>query len=149
MSNELYELSVKSDAMTFEFTSIGPKGEIPKLVIYSKMPTKNLYNLAFGDKNLETDTIDDLVITKLQSLNLPPSPLADDATFLRRSFLDTIGVPPTPDEVERFLADHSEFAREPAPDTDPALCSPTGDLTLLPQVHGTDGAYAARLRRRA
>ena len=52
-------------------------------------------------------------------------------------------------QVERFLADHSEFAREPAPDTDPALCSPTGDLTLLPQVHGTDGAYAARLRRRA
>ena len=25
--------------------------------------------------------------------------------------------------------------------------SPAGDLTLLPQVHGTDGAYAARLRR--
>ena len=63
MRNELYELKAQSDAMTFEFTSVGPKGEIPKLVIYSAMPTKNLYNLAFGDKDLVTGEIDDLVVT--------------------------------------------------------------------------------------
>jgi 16S rRNA (cytosine967-C5)-methyltransferase len=52
-------------------------------------------------------------------------------------------------QVDRFLATHPEFAREPAPHADPTWLSPAGDLALLPQVHGTDGAYAARLRRRA
>lgn len=51
-------------------------------------------------------------------------------------------------QVERFLGDHPEFARESAPGSDPTLLSPAGDLALLPQVHGTDGAYCARLRRR-
>jgi len=52
-------------------------------------------------------------------------------------------------QVNSFLAAHPEFEREPSPVAEPAWLSPAGDLTLLPQVHGTDGAYAARLRRRA
>ena len=52
-------------------------------------------------------------------------------------------------QVNSFLAAHPEFHREAAPGADPAWLSPAGDLTLLPQVHGTDGAYAARLRRTA
>ncbi|HSN15413.1 MAG TPA: RsmB/NOP family class I SAM-dependent RNA methyltransferase, partial [Anaeromyxobacteraceae bacterium] len=52
-------------------------------------------------------------------------------------------------QVNSFLAAHPEFSREPSPAAEPAWLSPTGDLTLLPQVHGTDGAYAARLRRKA
>ncbi len=51
-------------------------------------------------------------------------------------------------QVDRFLSAHPEFRRESAPDADPTWLSPVGDLTLVPQVHGTDGAYAARLRRR-
>ncbi|HEY2952794.1 MAG TPA: Ig-like domain-containing protein, partial [Verrucomicrobiae bacterium] len=35
--------------------------------------------------------IDDLVLEKLRSLNLPPSPRCTDAEFIRRAFLDTIG----------------------------------------------------------
>lgn len=49
--------------------------------------------------------IDEAVVAKLESLNLPPSPLCDDATFLRRAYLDTIGVLPRPEEVRAFLAD--------------------------------------------
>lgn len=52
-------------------------------------------------------------------------------------------------QVDRFLAAHPEFAREPGPGAEAAWLSPAGDLTLLSQRHGTDGAYAARLRRRA
>ena len=63
MRKERYELEIESDVMKFRFTSIGPKGEIPKLAIYSKMRRKNSYNLGFGDKDLETDTIDDFAVT--------------------------------------------------------------------------------------
>ncbi len=49
--------------------------------------------------------IDGLVLAQLQRLNLRPSPPADDATFARRAFLDTIGRLPTPAEVEAFVRD--------------------------------------------
>jgi hypothetical protein len=49
--------------------------------------------------------IDDLVIKKLEELRLPPSPQADDNTFIRRMYLDAMGILPTPEEVERFTAD--------------------------------------------
>jgi 16S rRNA (cytosine967-C5)-methyltransferase len=52
-------------------------------------------------------------------------------------------------QVERFLARHPEFRREPS-ETFPAdLTSPEGDLMILPQRHHMDGAFAARLRRSA
>jgi 16S rRNA (cytosine967-C5)-methyltransferase len=50
-------------------------------------------------------------------------------------------------QVERFLAGHPGFRREPDPGADPSHLTPVGDLLLLPQRHGTDGAYAARLRK--
>ncbi len=51
------------------------------------------------------------------------------------------------EQVARFLSAHPEFRREPST-TVPAEClSGDGDLVLLPQRHGTDGAFAARLRR--
>jgi hypothetical protein len=49
--------------------------------------------------------IDHLVDTKLQRLKILPAPLADDATFLRRVYLDLIGSQPTPEEIKAFLAD--------------------------------------------
>lgn len=49
--------------------------------------------------------IDKHVLEKLKRLNLPASPLADDATFLRRASLDINGELPTADEVRKFLAD--------------------------------------------
>jgi 16S rRNA (cytosine967-C5)-methyltransferase len=52
-------------------------------------------------------------------------------------------------QIERLLAERPEFAREPSELFPPALLSPEGDLMILPQRDRMDGAYAARLRRRA
>lgn len=56
--------------------------------------------------------IDEQVLAKLETLRVPPSPLCDDSTFLRRAFLDTIGTLPTVAETEVFLADSAPDKRE-------------------------------------
>jgi 16S rRNA (cytosine967-C5)-methyltransferase len=50
-------------------------------------------------------------------------------------------------QVQRFLAAHPEFSREPAEAVPPELLSPEGDLLVLPHRHAMDGAFGARLRR--
>jgi 16S rRNA (cytosine967-C5)-methyltransferase len=52
-------------------------------------------------------------------------------------------------QVDQFLQAHREFRREATGAASPDLLSPEGDLMVLPHRHGTDGAYAARLRRSA
>ena len=55
--------------------------------------------------------VDKLVNARLQLLQYPPSPLCNDATFLRRLYLDLTGLlPPVPD-VEKFLADDAADKR--------------------------------------
>ena len=49
-------------------------------------------------------------------------------------------------QIEQFLQSDPRFRREPGP-APAELITPAGDLMALPQRHGTDGAYAARLRR--
>ena len=50
--------------------------------------------------------------------------------------------------VESFLNEHPEFTRSARNDAVPAeLLTPAGDFQSLPQRHGIDGAYAARLVR--
>src|SRR5262249_7552082 len=55
--------------------------------------------------------IDDAIFAKLKALRIPPSPMADDATFMRRAYLDIIGLVPTSDEARRFLADQDPDKR--------------------------------------
>ena len=50
-------------------------------------------------------------------------------------------------QVDAFLAEDRRFVRDPSTTVAASLLTPEGDLRLLPQRHGTDGAYAARLRR--
>ncbi|MFM2178694.1 MAG: hypothetical protein RL015_2792 [Verrucomicrobiota bacterium] len=56
--------------------------------------------------------IDEHVLTKLHELNIPPSARATDAEFIRRAFLDTIGVLPTAEEAQAFLADKAADKRD-------------------------------------
>jgi hypothetical protein len=56
--------------------------------------------------------VDELVYEKLKALGLPSSHVCDDATFLRRVFVDVGGRLPTLSESEQFLADASADKRE-------------------------------------
>ncbi|HVJ80953.1 MAG TPA: PSD1 and planctomycete cytochrome C domain-containing protein, partial [Planctomycetia bacterium] len=56
--------------------------------------------------------IDRFVLARLEKEEIAPSPPADRATQLRRLSLDLVGLPPTPEEVDAFLADASADAYE-------------------------------------
>jgi hypothetical protein len=63
MKIDKYELKSGEQLEVFEFGSIGQKGRIPKIVQYTPTNYKDLYNLGFGDKNIETGEIEDNVIS--------------------------------------------------------------------------------------
>jgi hypothetical protein len=62
MNERKYKVIAHSDHLTFEFLSVGPKGNILKIVEYQHMH-ENFYNLAFGDKNASGEILDDLIKT--------------------------------------------------------------------------------------
>jgi mono/diheme cytochrome c family protein len=56
--------------------------------------------------------IDAFILARLEKKGIGPSPAADKVTLVRRVYLDLLGLPPTPQEVDRFLADLSPDAFE-------------------------------------
>jgi hypothetical protein len=62
-------------------------------------------------KTRSANYIDDLVYAKLQKLRMLPSAIADDEQYLRRAYLDTIGLPPATEEYRRFMADRDTAKR--------------------------------------
>ena len=56
--------------------------------------------------------IDHFILARLDAHGLQPSPATDQATWLRRVSLDLIGLPPTIEQLDTFLADTSLNARE-------------------------------------
>jgi hypothetical protein len=62
------------------------------------------------------NVIDRTVFTKLNRMRIRPSDLCTDREFLRRAYLDVIGVLPTSDEVKRFLDEPAKTRRERAID---------------------------------
>ena len=58
------------------------------------------------------NAVDRFVLARLEAEGLAPSPEADRRTLIRRVFFDLIGLPPSPEEVERFVADPSADAFE-------------------------------------
>ncbi len=60
----------------------------------------------------ESGVIDAFVHSKLKSAGIEPSPQAQPRDLIRRLHYDLTGLPPTPQEVERFVADPSPAAYE-------------------------------------
>lgn len=63
MQRERYEYTTEKLLLFYEFISEGPKGRIKKIVEYSPTTVQNVYNLAFGDYDEETNSINDKIIT--------------------------------------------------------------------------------------
>ncbi len=55
--------------------------------------------------------IDEAVFAKLKKLRLVPSAICEDATFVRRAYLDLTGTLPTPDETCAFIQDPNDDKR--------------------------------------
>lgn len=74
-------------------------------VLYSRLsvPNQTPVDPAIYITARRNNYIDDLVLAKLKKLGLAPSAPATDAAFLRRVYLDSMGVLPTAEEVENFL----------------------------------------------
>ncbi len=62
------------------------------------------------DKAWVRNPVDAFVLAKLEANQLKPSPPADKRTLIRRATYDLTGLPPTPQEVDDFLADSSAGA---------------------------------------
>ncbi len=54
--------------------------------------------------------VDAFILAKQEAVGIAPVKPADKRTLIRRATFDLIGLPPTPDEVAEFLADHSPDA---------------------------------------
>ncbi len=120
----------------FEFTAVGiaritPAGEVLRenagetvlLVRYLSqvqpvrivfLPNRPIPEMGNVPANNE---IDRLVFAQLKELRLKPAEHAPDHVFLRRAYLDTLGMLPTVEETRAFLADADPKKREKLIDT--------------------------------
>ena len=75
--------------------------------------------------------IDRFVLAKIEAAGLAPSPEAHRSTLIRRLHADLVGLPPTPEEVDAFVADPDPLAYEKL--VDRLLASPHyGERMALP-----------------
>jgi hypothetical protein len=89
--------------------------------------------------------VDAFVLATLESRGMTPSPEADRRTLLRRLRVDLTGLPPTPEEIDAFVADSSPDAYEKL--VDRLLASPEYgerwarhwmDVIHYAETHGND-----------
>jgi hypothetical protein len=73
----------------------------------TKPATPAVQNAVWG-----RDPIDQFVLATLEKNELPPVEDADKVTLLRRVTFDLTGLPPSPQEIDAFLADSSDKALE-------------------------------------
>ena len=88
--------------------------EVECLVISAESPYQDAATktakLSTKHSALITHPIDAFIRAKLIGNGLTPAPPADKRTLIRRATFDLIGLPPTPQEVDAFLADTSPEA---------------------------------------
>ncbi len=91
------------------FCTVSGRGQAPVMVRFEGQAEIAMFVIPYGPPArlegwVNNNFIDELAATKFRELGIEPSPLCDDATFLRRLFLDAMGTLPTRDEIDEFLA---------------------------------------------
>jgi len=79
---------------------------------WSFQPVKEPAIPSLKDKAWPKNPIDHFILAKLEEKNIRPAPAADKRTLLRRTTFDLTGLPPTPADIDAFLADNSPQAFE-------------------------------------
>jgi len=107
--------------------SVGPRGKVKVIgagetaitvwfgsrvsVATVSVPYDNQIDGQLFAQTSQVNFIDDIVLKKLKTLRLPPSGQASDGKFMRRVYLDAMGILPTAEEARAFLADDSTDKR--------------------------------------
>ena len=132
-------VAVNSDGLV---TTVG-EGQATVLIRYEGhadictvvVPYQSVPESAFADWQ-SNNFVDELAIAKFRQLGVVPSPLADDATFMRRAYLDVTGTLPSPEQITTFLNSTAADKRKQLIDE---LLGLTGD----PKRDIHNDAYAA------
>lgn len=104
---------------TYDWTSLRASHWAWKAPIQSPLP-------AVRNESWCKTPIDRFVLAKLEEMSLSPAPAAEPRALVRRVYFDLIGLPPSPDDVDLFVA---AFDR----DADAALSALIDRLLELPQ----------------
>ena len=78
--------------------------------LWSLLPLQDPTPPPVGDEDWPLSPMDRFILAKLESAELTPSLPTDRRTLIRRATLDLLGLPPSPQEIEDFLADESSSA---------------------------------------
>src|SRR5258708_4414167 len=68
-------------------------------------PMPNLVDAKVFTSAARNNFVDELVLKKLMTLRIPPSPICTDAEFIRRAYLDAAGILPAVEEARTFVKD--------------------------------------------
>jgi hypothetical protein len=138
-TNSGRSLTAKQIELIKEWIDQGAKWEM----LWSFVPPKRPPVPEVKGKDWPRNPIDSFVLARLEAEGLKPSPEADKATLLRRVYFDLTGLPPTPAEIDAFLADHSPDAFEKrvdqllaSPHYGERMAMPWLDLARYADTHG-------------
>lgn len=79
---------------------------------WSLKPVTEVEPPAVQNESWPRDPLDRFILARLEQEGLTPSPEADKVAWLRRVSFDLTGLPPTPEEVAKFVADERPEAFE-------------------------------------
>ena len=130
-------LTVNGDGLV----TVTGQGQAPIMVRFEGQAEISLFVIPYREAIELTgwtnnNFIDELASAKFKELGIDPSPLCDDATFIRRAFLDAIGQVPTVEETTAFIVDTDASKRTKLIDR---LLGLTGD----PKLDVYNDAYSA------
>ena len=77
---------------------------------WAYQPVRDPAPPALNAKGWARSPIDQFILAKLEEKKLRPAPPADKRSLIRRATYDLTGLPPSPEDVQAFVSDHSPDA---------------------------------------